>query len=324
MLLTRGTESRKNTMQKIINPLSQGTILHGKIYNYEVIKVLGQGSFGITYLASVKMRGELGAIAVYVAIKEFFMRDVNGRENSMVTNSNRNTLYEKYKQKFIKEAQNLSKLEHPNIIKVMESFEANNTVYYVMEYLGEGSLDGYIIERGGLSEQETLRFAGHIASALSFMHSRGMLHLDLKPGNIMLKNGEAVLIDFGLSKQYDENGNPESSTTIGGGTPGYAPIEQSSYNGNEDEIPVTMDIYALGATLYKMLIGQRPADASDLFNDGFPYKTLRAKGVSEPTIQLIAKAMAPGRKERIATADKFRQALAPPIGANGGKNDIGG
>lgn len=116
----------------IVNGLSKGTILHGKTYYYEIIKVLGQGSFGITYLASVKMRGELGTIdaTVYVAIKEFFMREINGRANTCVTCGSKEGIYDKYKKKFISEAKNLGKLQHENIIKVVEAFEENNTVYY--------------------------------------------------------------------------------------------------------------------------------------------------------------------------------------------------
>lgn len=90
------------------------------------------------------------------------------------------------------------------------------------------------------------------------MHSNKMLHLDLKPKNIMLdKDGKSYLIDFGLSKQYTETGEPESSTKVGAGTPGHAPIEQANYREGKG-FPVTMDIYALGATMFKMLTGQRP------------------------------------------------------------------
>lgn len=281
------------------NTLKIGTILKGPSYSYKINKVLGQGSFGITYLASLEIKGALGTISsTLVAVKEFFMKDINGREGSVVTCGSKGGFYEDYKRKFVREAKNLSRLNHPNIIKVMDLFEANNTAYYVMEYIDGGSLDEYIKEQNGLSESKTMKCFKGVASALSYMHENKMLHLDLKPSNIMLrKNGETVLIDFGLSKQYDENGNPESSTSIGGGTPGYAPMEQSNYHEGKD-FPVTMDIYALGATLFKMLTGVRPPEASVIFNEGFPYDMLKARKINPETIGVIAKAMSPAKKDR--------------------------
>lgn len=290
----------------IINGLSKGTILHGISYDYEIVKALGQGSFGITYLASVKMRGELGSIdsTTHVAIKEFFMHEVNGREDTIVTSGSKAGVYDKYKGKFIKEAINLSKLHHKNIIRVVEAFEANNTVYYAMEYVDGGSLDDLIRTSNGLSETETLKYSIQIGEALRFMHSMNMLHLDLKPSNVMIREGGAVLIDFGLSKQYDEDGNPESSTTIGGGTAGYAPLEQTNYEGEKrDGLPVSMDIYAFGATIFKMLTGHKPPVASDILNDGFPAGELTAKGVSQKLIDIIKKAMEPLRKNRFKSVE---------------------
>ena len=282
------------------NHLYAGTILHGSSYNYKIQKVLGQGTFGITYLASLEIKGTLGTINsnTVVAIKEFFMRDINGRENTVVTCGSKDGLYKEYKRKFIREAKNLSKLDHPNIVKVLESFEANNTAYYVMEYIDGGNLNEYVGKHNGLSEAESLKYFKQIASALSYMHSHKILHLDMKPSNVMLrKNGEIILIDFGLSKQYDENDIPESSTTIGGGTPGYAPIEQCTYHEGKD-FPVTMDVYSLGATLFKMLTGQRPPDASIIFNEGFPYELLKSNNVRSHIVDIISKAMSPAKKAR--------------------------
>ena len=114
--------------------LVPGTVLRGETYTYTIQKVLGQGSFGITYLATtqVKVAGALGALetTMQVAVKEFFMREVNGREGSTVTTGSQGGLYEKYKEKFIRESRNLSRLDHPHIVKVLEAFEANNTAYY--------------------------------------------------------------------------------------------------------------------------------------------------------------------------------------------------
>ena len=137
------------------NSLKQNTILYGKSHTYTIERVLGQGSFGITYLAmtQVKVSGSLGELAttIQVAIKEFFMRDINGREENTVTCGSRGGVYYDYKKKFSREAENLSKLNHPHIVKVLEYFETNNTVYYAMEYVDGGNLDTYITQQKGLT-----------------------------------------------------------------------------------------------------------------------------------------------------------------------------
>ena len=292
------------------NELKSGTLLqNGK---YKIEKVLGSGTFGITYLATAKVKvgGSLGNMeaTVKVAIKEFFMESINGRIATSVTSGSTDGTFDKYKKKFIKEARNLSRLNHPNIVKVSDVFEANNTCYYVMEYCEGGSLDGLIKRKGSLSETESLNYIRQIAVALKYMHDNKMLHLDLKPGNVVLReNGEVVLIDFGLSKQFDKSGRPETSTNIGLGTPGYAPIEQSNYDGST--FPVTMDVYALGGTWFKMLTGTCPPDASTILNQGFPAYELQNKNVSDQTIQSIAKAMHPLYKDRIKSVGEFLKML---------------
>lgn len=291
--------------------LEKGYVLHGASYGYEIQKVLGQGTFGITYLAKVKMEGALGTLDsnVMVAVKEFFMREINGREGSTVTSGSNKGIFYDYRKKFKKEAENLSKLNHPNIVKVMESFEANNTIYYVMEYFPGGSLDQRI-ENKGLAFDEVIKYTKQIGGAIQFMHQNKMLHLDLKPGNVVLdKNQNAILIDFGLSKQYDENGQPESSTTVGGGTPGYAPLEQANYHDGKD-FPITMDVYALGATMYKMFVGERAPVASEILNDGFPTQIISAKCSSKEMAACIEKAMAPLKKKRYQSVNELLKAVS--------------
>ena len=278
-----------------------GSTLQGG--KYEVEAVLGQGSFGITYLCRHT------DLEYHVAIKEFFMADRNGRTGTTVTCSSSDGMYEKYRAKFRKEAQNLAKLDHPHIVKVQDLFKENDTVYYVMEYIDGGSLDEYIHRKGVLGEAEAVECIRQAAGALSYMHGRKMLHLDLKPSNIMrCTNGKVVLIDFGLSKQYDEKGKPETSTSIGGGTPGYAPIEQGAYHEGK-AFAATMDIYALGATLYKLLVGKPPLEASDLMNEGFPANELKSRGVSDQLTEVIRKAMEPRVADRYQSVADLRAAL---------------
>lgn len=281
---------------------------------YEITKVLGSGNFGITYLASTKIavKGQMGQmdVTINVAIKEFYMKDLNNRTSDGTTvEGTQNTMVKNYRHKFRKEAENLAKLHHPNIVKVIEVFDENNTTYYVMEYIEGGSLDDYIKQKGHLSEDEALRCTVEIGNALSYMHKNRMLHLDLKPKNIMRnQNGILYLIDFGLSKQYDENGEPESSTSIGLGTPGYAPLEQANYK-QDGTLPVTLDVYALGASLFKMLTGKTPPEASSVLNEGLPLASLKQVGVSADTISIVEKAMSPMKKERYQTVSSLSEAI---------------
>ena len=289
--------------------LPVGTLLQGKVYAYRIQKVLGQGSFGITYLASTRMRGPLGEITVPVALKEFFAKELDTRlDDGTVSARSTDGIAHKYARAFQRESENLSKMEHPGIVNVLESFDAKGTYYYSMEYLSGGSLEEKIMGEG-LPEDEALSLIEMISEALIYMHGHKVMHLDLKPRNIMLKDdGSPAIIDFGLSKQYDDNGEPESSSTIGLGTPGFAPLEQANQTSGKSFQP-TLDIYALGATLYKMLTGATPPTASEILNEGFPVSALRARGVSDETIIAIRAAMAEKKRERPQSVTEFMRML---------------
>ena len=287
--------------------LQPGTVIHGTHNDYRIERVLGQGSFGITYVANVRLKGRLGAIesAAMVAIKEFFLRDVSSRNGLRVFSVSDSTLCSDYRRDFLREAQNLSRLDNDHIVKVLETIEENDTVYYVMEYLSGGNLDQHILSHGKLSCREALDIAIQIGEALKCMHAQHMLHLDLKPLNVMRgEDGHIVLIDFGLSKCFGADGQPESSTRIGQGTTGYAPIEQHSFNKADGFMP-TLDIYARGATLFKMLTGSVPPEASVVLNEGLPVDELSSAGVPPAIIALVERAMQPLRRMRHQTVDEF-------------------
>lgn len=287
--------------------LQPGTVIHGTHNDYRIERVLGQGSFGITYVANVRLKGRLGAIesTAMVAIKEFFLRDVSSRNGLRVFSVSDSTLCSDYRRDFLREAQNLSRLDNDHIVKVLETIEENDTVYYVMEYLSGGNLDQHILSHGKLSCREALDIAIQIGEALKCMHAQHMLHLDLKPLNIMRgEDGHIVLIDFGLSKYFGADGQPESSTRIGQGTTGYAPIEQHSFKKADGFMP-TLDIYALGATLFKMLTGSVPPEASVVLNEGLPVDELSSAGVPPAVIALVERAMQPLRRMRHQTVGEF-------------------
>lgn len=312
------------TDNNMTSALPDGTLLRSATTTYKIVRTLGQGSFGITYLAEMNNDGTANAstAAVYVTVKEFFMSKINGRKGTAVTNSDAEGFFDYYKKRFIKEAQNLKSLNHEHIVKVAEAFECNGTAYYAMEYIDGETLSGLISRKGRLREQEAIDITLQVADALSYMHNRKMLHLDLKPSNIMMRNGEAVLIDFGLSKQFNQSGEPESSTTIGLGTPGYAPIEQANYH-EHSGLPATLDIYALGATMMKMLTGiHEMPTASDILNDGFPFGLFAQAGVSEKTTAVVNKAMAPMSKARYQTVAELAQALSGKTGKDNEETEI--
>lgn len=272
--------------------LPKGSRLNSPNNVYVIEKLLGHGSFGITYLA--KCNGK------EVAVKEFFMHQFCGRDNSTyeVTGSSPGNQIEYYGKKFKLEAANLKKLKHDNIVKVYETFEANNTFYYSMEYIDGQSLDSYIKNEGALNEEDAVDCMLSISDAIKYMHSKKMLHLDLKPSNVMLSSsGQYYVIDFGLSKQFDENGEPESSSNIGLGTPGYAPTEQIEHNGKL--FAPWIDVYALGGVFFKMLTGNTPPTASEVLNSGLPIDELKSHGVSKATISLVKSMMEPIWKKRI-------------------------
>ena len=283
--------------------LSEGTLLQNSKYRIE--KVLGQGGFGITYLARQDM------LEREVCIKEFFMRDFCNRSETsssvtLGTTANKE-LIERYLNKFIKEARTIAALDHPNIIHIHDIFKENDTAYYVMDYIEGESLSEIVKHRGALSEEEAVKYIRSVADALKYVHQRNINHLDVKPGNIMVRHSDShiFLLDFGLSKQYDTAGNQTSSTPLGI-SHGFAPIEQYSPEGIKEFSPQT-DIYSLGATLYYLITGTTPPPASELFStelEGFPAT------VSVSVKEAITKAMKPQKKERTQSIDEFLSLLS--------------
>lgn len=280
--------------------LSPNSLLKGGTYKIE--RTLGQGSFGITYLATHT------ALDKKVAIKEFFMKELNGRsEDGSITGMSDGSLSQNYAQKFKKEALNLARLEHPNIVRVTDSFEDNGTFYYVMDYIEGQNLNDYV-KTHHVSQQEAVDIIRDVAEALRYMHEeKHMLHLDLKPGNVMRRasDGHIFLIDFGLSKHYSNDGQPETSTTIGLGTVGYAPVEQNNQAKNGEFRP-TIDVYALGATFCKLLTSETPPAASELVSDDqLLVEKLQEHNVQSDLADIVVKAMQPNVKKRLQSVREF-------------------
>lgn len=293
--------------------LKDGTLLQGG--RYRIDSFIAQGGFGVTY------KGEQVSLGRKVAVKEFFMKELCERDpdSSMVSvpSLGSREMVERFRVKFLKEARNLASIKCKGIVSVIDVFEENGTAYYVMDYLEGGSLAD-MLKGGALPEAKALRYISQVAEALSYMHNKNMMHLDVKPSNILLDNEDnAVLIDFGLSKQYDDVGNQTSTTPVGL-SHGYAPMEQYRRGGVSSFSPAT-DIYSLGATLYKLLTGKTPPEASDLLNNGLPPMPAT---VSSATQNAVVAAMQPQiglRPKNIAefismlSADEPEEKLSPAV-----------
>ncbi len=267
---------------------------------YRIIRSLGCGGFGITYLAEQVMADRK------VCIKEFFPKEYyNRNEDSQsisIGSQGSAEIMERYKEKFVKEAKTIAKLDHPNIIHIFDVFEENNTCYYVMEYIEGESLSDIVKRGGALAEADAVRYIREVASALGYIHDRKINHLDVKPGNIMVRreDNRAILIDFGLSKHYDSAGDQTSSTPVGI-SHGFAPIEQYKQGGVGSFSPTT-DIYALGATLYYLATGNVPPSATDVGEDGLPALPTH---LSSSLCKTIEKSMSYWRKDRPQTVKEF-------------------
>lgn len=282
--------------------LQQGvTLQNGK---YAIVRVLGQGGFGITYLAIQTTLNRK------VAIKEFFMNSLCTRKDSTIVSvteaDEQADVVERYMKKFIKEAQILARFDNPNIVHVQDVFKENNTWYYVMEYVDGRSLESIIREKGHLSEDEASNYIRKVAHALQYIHSYNVNHLDIKPSNIMVRSrdNEPILIDFGISKQYDENKNA-TTTTPPGISEGYSPLEQYKAGGVSVFSPQS-DIYALGATLYCMVTGKTPPNATDILNEGVPKPPA---SVSAAISDAITASLQPKKLDRPSSVEAFLSIL---------------
>lgn len=282
--------------------LQPNTTLQGGKYRIE--RMLGQGGFGITYLARNTV------FDIDVAIKEFFMKDENDRIGSSVTmpNTTKQELFHGQMEKFKKEAKRMFAIKNEHVIGVQDLFEENGTAYYVMDYVdGENLAERLKRTDKPMSEQEVRAILLQILDALKSVHDAGIWHLDLKPANIMLdKAGNVKLIDFGASKQLNaQKGGATTSTAISY-TNGYAPREQMEQN--YDKFGPWTDIYALGATLFNLLTNKRPPLPSDIDDDisedkheALPFTSDTSDGMKH----LVLKMMETNRTKRPKSIDSI-------------------
>ena len=275
-----------------------------ELHEFKLERVLGQGGFGITYLALDTN------LMQHVAIKEYFPREFSSRDSTYtihaVGNAEDKDTFSWGLKRFLAEARVLAQLSHPNIVSIKRFFEAHGTAYLVMEYCDGKPLDEIIRDRGPLNESQLNEILFPLLDGLEHVHGKAFLHRDVKPANIFIRrDGTPVLLDFGAAK-HEMPSQSKSVTSLA--TAGYAPFEQYSTKGRQG---AWSDIYGLAATIYRAISGVKPQDAPDrmledslvpaveLVNGKFPISLLTA----------LDKALAIRPEARPQTIEEFRNLI---------------
>jgi WD40 repeat protein len=285
--------------------LQAGTVLQER---YRIVSLLGRGGMGSVYRAwDTRLNAP-------VALKEMTPQPGLDPDTLM-----------RLRAQFRQEAEVLARLSHPNLVDVMDFYEEEGNAYLVMKFIEGVSLARLIAREGRLPEPQVLTWAKQLIDALAYCHSRGILHRDLKPHNVIVTpEGQAVLVDFGLVKLWDPN-DPHTQTVMrGAGTPEYAPPEQ--YSPEEGHTDPRSDVYGLGATLYHALTGQAPLSSHVRIADPDRFRTPRELNpeVSEQVNSAVVRAMALSRNDRAQDTGELRSdlfgeeaAASPPAPAEG-------
>ena len=282
-----------------------------RIAEYEIVRVLGTGGFGITYLAfDHRLDGP-------VAIKEYFPADLATRGDGWrvsATATTKRDLFAWGLDRFLDEARTTHRFRHPNVVRAHRYLEANGTAYIVMEYVEGESLKAILDRRGRLSPEEWRPWMEALLEGLAHIHSHDYLHRDIKPANIVVRaeDGEPVLIDFGSARAQHRDRTHTQVLTAG-----YAPIEQYS-TGAEQGPPA--DIYALAAVSYKVLTGSTVASAPDrVLNDEYLPLAKRAAGPDSRWLAAIDHGLTLRPQDRPQSLADWCEALGSPHVASANK-----
>ena len=283
-------------MHENLSSLPQGYILNNQ---YRIERPLGSGTIGMTYLAT-----DIG-LGRSVVIKELFPKEICRRDiltsEIQVQTHDKAGLFSSLKSRFLKTARKIARLDSPNIIHIISAFEANNTVYSVMDLIEGQNLRDIVKSKGVLSPEQANTYIQKIGSAIDFLHSHKINHLDIKPSNILVSKSDdrIILTDFGLAHDYDDNGLPLFPSTLGV-SHGFAPKEQYNAKSLRDFSPAT-DVYALAATYYFLIFGTNPPNAFQLLGS-----TLNFPGhVSQNIQDILTRAMSTDKLERPQSVDEF-------------------
>ncbi|MDR1169681.1 MAG: serine/threonine protein kinase [Prevotellaceae bacterium] len=285
----------ENSNSNSFRELAAGITLAGGKYIIE--KMIGAGGFGITYKA------RQNGLNRVVAVKEFFIDGYCVRHTqakTVIIQGMKEDTFEKYRQKFVDEARTLARLKHAGIVEVIEIFDENNTSYMVMPFVEGQTLQKLVESQKTLDYALTVNYLSQIAGAVGYIHSKSILHRDIKPDNIIITpDYHAVLIDFGSAREFVHDKTQAHTSML---TQGYAPLEQ--YDTVSRKGAYT-DIYALGAVFYFALTGQKPLEATTRTMEKMPDpKSLNPK-ISENVNRTILKAMAMKPANRHQSVDEF-------------------
>ena len=241
--------------------LSTAFLQEGNTLNngrYTIKKVLGSGGSAVTYLAVDSKEQNKEIVIKELFMNEFCKRDSKTYDIVALNSSDTEQIMKTAIAKFIGEVEKIKNIQHPNIVKVFDAFAEHNTYYYTMEYLPNGSLED-LLSKDKISEQDAVKYIKGVASGLAKMHSMNMVHLDIKPANIMLNNEEeAVIIDFGSTKRYDSLGMECTGNPLVLSNRFAAP--ELFANKHLTQFSPKADVYSLGTTLFVMLTKRLPID----------------------------------------------------------------
>jgi serine/threonine-protein kinase len=218
--------------------------------------------------------------------------------------------------RFLREIEIVAGLNHPHILTLIDSGEADGLLFFVMPYVSGETLQARLKREGQLPVDEALRIAREVADALAYAHENGVIHRDIKPSNILLEAGHAVISDFGVARAVGMAGGTESTATgVAVGTPKYMSPEQAA----ADDVDARADIYALGCVLWEMLAGDAPFDGptpqsilAEKLSDTTPRLRERRRSVPPEVEVVIERAMAPLAADRYGTARELERALSEP------------
>jgi serine/threonine protein kinase len=221
-------------------------------------------------------------------------------------------------ERFLKEIEVTAQLQHPNILPLYDSGEADGFLYYVMPLMEGESLREVLDREGELPVDQAVEIARAVATALDYAHERGVIHRDIKPSNILLQGGQALVADFGIALAMRKAGGDDRLTETGLslGTPHYMSPEQAA---GDRELDRRSDIYSLGATLYEMLVGEPPhmgktpqSVVAKILSET-PAPIRKTREMVPPNVEAaVAKALARSPADRFKTAAELAAALVNP------------